>query len=116
MTPDEEVMSRCLDLARTALGKGDSPVGSLIVKDGRVIAQGIEAVKAKSSDSTAHAEVIMTTSVPAATAGNITRATGTRIFLPFARENSCFGGRIIAQSDCCDRAPEQAPLAEGTQQ
>jgi len=49
-------MRQCLDLARAALEKGDSPVGSLIVKDGRVVARGIEAVKA-ASDPTAHAEV-----------------------------------------------------------
>lgn len=49
-------MRQCLDLARVASEQGDSPVGSLIVKDGRVVARGIEAVKAR-SDPTAHAEV-----------------------------------------------------------
>ena len=49
-------MRQCLDLARVALEKGDSPVGSLIVKNGRVVARGIEAVKAR-SDPTAHAEI-----------------------------------------------------------
>jgi tRNA(adenine34) deaminase len=39
-----------------ALEKGNSPVGSLIVKNGRIVARGIEAVKAR-SDPTAHAEV-----------------------------------------------------------
>src|SRR5215213_6016562 len=56
MMTDEEMMRQCLDLARVALEKGDSPVGSLIVKDGRVVARGIEAVKAR-SDPTAHAEI-----------------------------------------------------------
>lgn len=56
MMTDEEMMRRCLDLARVALEKGDSPVGSLIVKNGRIVARGIEAVKAR-SDPTAHAEV-----------------------------------------------------------
>jgi tRNA(adenine34) deaminase len=56
MMADEEMMRQCLDLARVALEKGDSPVGSLIVKDGRVVARGIEAVKAR-SDPTAHAEI-----------------------------------------------------------
>lgn len=49
-------MRRCLDLARVALEQGDSPVGSLIVQDGRIVARGVEAVNAK-SDPTAHAEV-----------------------------------------------------------
>jgi tRNA(adenine34) deaminase len=56
MVTDEEMMRRCLDLARVALEKGDSPVGSLIVKNSRVVARGIEAVKAR-SDPTAHAEI-----------------------------------------------------------
>lgn len=56
MMTDEEMVRRCLDLGRVALEKGDSPVGSLIVKDGRVVSRGIESVKAK-SDPTAHAEV-----------------------------------------------------------
>ena len=56
MMTDEEMMRQCLDLARVALEKGDSPVGSLIVKDGRVVARGVEAVKAR-SDPTAHAEI-----------------------------------------------------------
>jgi tRNA(adenine34) deaminase len=56
MMTDEEMMRQCLDLARVALEQGDSPVGSLIVKDGRVVSRGIEAVKAK-SDPTAHAEI-----------------------------------------------------------
>lgn len=49
-------MRLCLDLARVASETGDSPVGSLIVKDGRIISRGVEAVKAR-SDPTAHAEV-----------------------------------------------------------
>lgn len=56
MTTDEEMMRLCLDLARVASETGDSPVGSLIVKDGRIISRGVEAVKAR-SDPTAHAEV-----------------------------------------------------------
>lgn len=56
MMTDEEMMRRCLDLARVALEKGDSPVGSLIVKNSRIVARGIEAVKAR-SDPTAHAEI-----------------------------------------------------------
>lgn len=56
MTTDDEMMRQCLYLARVALEKGDSPVGSLIVKDGRIVARGIEAVMAR-SDPTAHAEI-----------------------------------------------------------
>ena len=49
-------MRRCLDLGRVALERGDSPVGSMIVKNGRVVSRCVEAVKSR-SDPTAHAEV-----------------------------------------------------------
>jgi tRNA(adenine34) deaminase len=49
---------RCADVSppRAASDKGDSPVGSLIVKNSRIVARGIEAVKA-TSNPTAHAEI-----------------------------------------------------------
>lgn len=56
MSSDEDLMRRCLELGRIALENGDAPVGSLIVFDGRVIAEGIESVKSK-NDPTAHAEI-----------------------------------------------------------
>lgn len=56
MTTHEEWMHRCLDLGRLALAAGDAPVGTVIVKEGRCIAEGIEAVVAK-HDPTAHAEI-----------------------------------------------------------
>jgi tRNA(adenine34) deaminase len=56
MNIDEEMMRRCLDLGRIALGKGDAPVGSVLVRNGEIIAQSIEAVRAK-NDPTAHAEI-----------------------------------------------------------
>jgi tRNA(adenine34) deaminase len=52
----EDYMRRCIKLARTAQQRGDTPVGSLIVRGTQVIAEGIEAVTAR-RDTTAHAEV-----------------------------------------------------------
>lgn len=49
-------MRRCLELAQLAKETGDSPVGSLIVDDGGVVAEGVEAVRAR-GDVTAHAEI-----------------------------------------------------------
>lgn len=49
-------MKRCLQLGKTALSRGDAPVGSLIVISGKTIAEGIESVKSK-KDPTAHAEI-----------------------------------------------------------
>lgn len=49
-------MRRCIDLAARALAAGDAPVGALVVQNGEMIAEGIEAVKAR-GDVTAHAEI-----------------------------------------------------------
>lgn len=56
MTTHEAWMYRCLALGRLALAAGDAPVGTVIVKQGECIAEGIEAVVAK-QDPTAHAEI-----------------------------------------------------------
>ncbi len=53
----EEYMRRCRQLAQEALRGGDAPVGSLVLREGRIIAEGVEGVKAR-KDVTAHAEII----------------------------------------------------------
>lgn len=52
----ESLMRRCIALAKTAKERGDSPVGSLIVADGIIIAEGIEGGKTQ-RDITFHAEI-----------------------------------------------------------
>lgn len=52
----ERWMRLCIELAKEALQKGDPPVGSLIVKDGKMLGKGIEAGKSK-RDITCHAEI-----------------------------------------------------------
>jgi tRNA(adenine34) deaminase len=52
----ETYMRRCIELAARAVDTGDVPVGALIVQNGEVIAEGIEAVRAH-GDVTAHAEI-----------------------------------------------------------
>ena len=56
MTNDEDFMRSCLELGRIALDRGDAPVGCVIVLKGKIIAEGIEAVKSK-PDPAAHAEI-----------------------------------------------------------
>ena len=56
MTSPEQSMQRCLELGRIAASHGDAPVGSVIVRDGQIIAEGIEAVRSN-NDPTAHAEI-----------------------------------------------------------
>lgn len=48
-------MRRCISLARIAKDRGDSPAGALLVRDGNIIAEGIESGKTR-QDITCHAE------------------------------------------------------------
>lgn len=52
----EYYMKSCIDLAMKAKSRGDSPVGAVVVQDGVIIAEGIEAGKTK-KDITFHAEI-----------------------------------------------------------
>ena len=51
-------MRRCLELAEEDRGHGDAPVGALIVREGTVVAEASEQVKAR-QDVAAHAELIV---------------------------------------------------------
>jgi tRNA(adenine34) deaminase len=53
---NERFMRECLSLARIAKERGDSPVGSILVRNGEIIARGIEGGKAH-KDITYHAEI-----------------------------------------------------------
>lgn len=52
----EFYMNICIALAKIAKQRGDSPVGSIIVKNGEIIGEGIEAGKTQ-NDITFHAEI-----------------------------------------------------------
>ena len=52
----ERHIRRCLELAQQAVENGDAPVGSLILDGDTLLAEGIEAVRAR-QDPTAHAEM-----------------------------------------------------------
>lgn len=53
---DDIFMQRCEALAAIAAQRQESPVGSVVVLDGRIIGEGIEAGKSR-QDITCHAEV-----------------------------------------------------------
>lgn len=53
---DLKFMRQAIRLARTARDRGDTPVGSVVVREGRVIGEGIESVRSE-MDLAAHAEV-----------------------------------------------------------
>src|SRR5918992_1473914 len=52
---DVEAMERCIELARAAAERGDHPFGSVLVRDGQILAEGQNRVNSK-FDPTAHAE------------------------------------------------------------
>lgn len=52
----EHLMRQCIALAHIAKERGDSPVGSILVKDGEVISEGIEGGRTQ-QDITYHAEI-----------------------------------------------------------
>jgi tRNA(adenine34) deaminase len=52
----EFYMSKCIVLAKIAKARGDSPVGSLVVRKGKIIGEGIEGGKTQ-KDITFHAEI-----------------------------------------------------------
>lgn len=54
---DEFWMTRALDLARCAEALGEVPIGAVLVKDGRPIAEGFNS-PIRLNDPTAHAEII----------------------------------------------------------
>jgi tRNA(adenine34) deaminase len=56
MTDDERFMQRALDEARTALGKGEVPIGAVVVCKGRIIARSHNLTETL-CDVTAHAEM-----------------------------------------------------------
>jgi tRNA(adenine34) deaminase len=52
----EELMIACIELALTSKESGNSPVGSLIAREGQIIARGVERVR-QNQDITYHAEL-----------------------------------------------------------
>ena len=52
----EDFMIACLELAILSKESGNSPVGSILVRDGQIIARGVERVK-ENQDITYHAEI-----------------------------------------------------------
>jgi len=52
----EHYMKKCIELAKIARLKGDSPVGSILVKNGKIVGEGIEGGKTF-KDITFHSEI-----------------------------------------------------------
>lgn len=54
---DESYMRQCIEIGRHAARAGEAPVGAIVVRDARVVAEAGEEVKV-TLDVTAHAEVV----------------------------------------------------------
>jgi tRNA(Arg) A34 adenosine deaminase TadA len=54
---DTQAMERCIELARAAAERGNQPYGSVIVMDGRIVAEGENSILTD-MDPTAHAEIV----------------------------------------------------------
>ncbi len=54
---DERFMRRALELARAAAGRGDVPVGAVLVREGRILGEGANR-REVDADPVAHAEVV----------------------------------------------------------
>jgi tRNA(adenine34) deaminase len=57
MTSDETFMQRALELARAARARDEVPVGAVLVRDGAILAEGMNEVETR-QDATAHAEML----------------------------------------------------------
>ena len=54
INPDKHFMQRCIELSQLSIDNGDAPFGSLITKDNKLIAEGVNAANTKVSE---HAEI-----------------------------------------------------------
>jgi len=92
---DLDYMRAAIAQAEEALKEGELPVGCVIVKDGRIIAEGRNA-REKTNDPTAHAEIIAMRA--AARALNSWRLTGCTLYVTLEPCPMCAGaisqGRI----------------------
>ena len=67
--PLPEPMKRALALAEAAAGEGEVPVGAVVVRDGRILAEAANAPR-RLNDPTAHAEMLAIRAAAAAIGGD----------------------------------------------
>lgn len=95
---DEEMMAQALEQAYLALAEGETPVGCVIVKEGRIIARGRNRRETE-KDPTAHAE--MEAIRAAARATGDWRLTGCELYVTLEPCPMCAGAMVMAQLDGC---------------
>jgi tRNA(adenine34) deaminase len=87
-------MRQALHQARVALGQGEVPVGAVLVREGRIVADGYNQ-PIRAHDPTAHAEVVALRRA-AATAGNY-RLVGTTLYVTVEPCLMCVGALVNAR-------------------
>jgi len=97
-------MRRCLELARRALATGDTPVGALLMRGDKILAEAVESVRAL-CDVTAHAEIEL---LRVATVGlDTTDLSGTTLYTNVAPCMMCaYAIRLARISTVVTGAPE----------
>jgi tRNA(adenine34) deaminase len=93
---DERWMAAAIALARVADRAGDVPVGAIIVREGKAIAQ-VENRTVRLSDPTAHAEVLAIRE--AAAALNDERLQGCTLYVTLEPCAMCAGAIVLARVD-----------------
>ena len=94
MNSDRDLMARALELAGRAEAEGEVPVGAVLVKDGRIIAEGWNRPIA-SADPTAHAEIEAMRA--AARALNTYRLGGTTLYVTLEPCAMCAAAMVHAR-------------------
>lgn len=93
---DKEFMSRALDLAKEAAREGEVPVGAVIVKDGKVIAEGRNR-REGAHNALAHAEIEALNGACTVLGG--WRLTGCTLYVTLEPCPMCAGAIINARVD-----------------
>ncbi|MBA2666730.1 MAG: tRNA lysidine(34) synthetase TilS, partial [Trueperaceae bacterium] len=92
-SPEEVWMHRALTLAREAAAAGETPVGAIVVRDGRVLGEGRNRTEGE-RDPTAHAEVLALRA--AARHESDWRLAGATLVVTLERCPMCFGALLQA--------------------
>jgi tRNA(adenine34) deaminase len=92
--PDRELMQRALALARAAEAAGEVPVGAVVARDGKVLAEGENRV-IRDSDPAGHAELVALRAA-AARVGNY-RLPGTTVYVTLEPCAMCAGAIVHAR-------------------
>jgi tRNA(adenine34) deaminase len=94
LSGDRAFMARALEQARLAATRGEVPVGAVLVRDGRIVAEGHNRT-VTDADPTAHAEVVVIRA--AARSQGDFRLEGTTLYVTLEPCTQCAGAIVLAR-------------------